>query len=94
MIYYKNKDNQDRQTINFPKIPSFLYWWYKRKIIKNFNLLPITEVTQDLDVKFQTLKSNNGEAINIEWDTWSGFCIVALNKEAEQLILDILEYMK
>ena len=93
MTYEQLRDNKDRLTINFSKIPSLLYWWYKRRIIKKFDLKAVTSIVEDLDVKFQTFQSENGYKISLEWDTWSGFSIVALNKESEKLVMNILKFM-
>lgn len=93
MTYNKFRDSSNRLTINFNNIPSFLYWWYKKKIIKKFNLKQTTALTESIDFNFQTFKSNRG-SINIEWDTWSGLSIVAIDSKSEILLLDILRYLK
>jgi len=93
MIYNKFRDNSNRLTIVFSKIPSILYWWYKRKIIKKFQLSIVSDKIRGIDTIFQTFQSKNGYMINIEWDVWSGFSIVALNKESEKLVNDILSFM-
>ena len=43
---------------------------------KKFDLKPVTQIVEDLDVKFQTFQSENGYKISLEWDNWSGFLIV------------------
>ena len=93
MVYSRYRDDQNKATISFPNVPSFLYWWYKKKIIKKFNLQPNTNETNSLDTRFQTFISDGGR-VNIEWDTWSGLSIVALDDKTEKLLLDILEYLK
>jgi len=93
MTYNKFRDNSNRLTIVFSKIPSILYWWYKRKIIKKFQLSTVSDKIRGIDTIFQTFQSKNGDMINIEWDVWSGFSIVALNKESEKLVNDILSFM-
>jgi len=93
MKYNKFRDASNRLTISFDEIPSFLYWWYKRKLVKKFHLVQENKMVKDVDTKFQTFILD-GNLINIEWDNWNGFSIVALDKNSEPLLLEFLEYLR
>jgi len=93
MIYNQFRNHSGRLVINFSKVPSLLYWWYKRRIIKKFDLKPVTKIVEDLDVKFQTFQSENGYKISLEWDNWSGFLIVSLDEKSENFVLKIANFL-
>lgn len=92
MKYTTMRDASNRLVINFNNIPSFLYWWYKRKIIKKYNLKMINSLTKSIDVKFQSFKSDKGN-VSLEWDNWSGFSIVSLDNQSENFVLKIAKFL-
>jgi len=88
----EHKNASDQLTFNFDKISSWSYKKITKSVVKQFNLQPIGKLTVGLDEKFQEFKSSD-LIIGLEWDTWSGYTINAKNKESEQLLRDIANYI-
>ncbi|WP_413665446.1 hypothetical protein ACG1BZ_09735 [Microbulbifer sp. CNSA002] len=71
--------------------------WYeqynpaKKRIAKEFGLVPISVTVFGPDESFQTFYKR-GMKLSIEWDTWSGLIFVAKNCRAEKLVLEIAGY--
>ncbi|QBG34630.1 hypothetical protein [Litorilituus sediminis] len=63
----------------------------KKKISKEFGLIPFGLTINGADEAFQTFLKGT-KRIGIEWDVWSGLIFVAKNKQAEDLIQGIAAY--
>ena len=64
-----------------------------QQLIKEFSLEPIGEVIVGWDEVFQDYR--HGEiVVSLEWDIWSGFAVVAKNRESEELVKKIGTYLE
>jgi hypothetical protein len=88
----KHRDFSNRLTYDFDKIASNDYFKVTQSIVKEFELIPHSELTQGLDERFQDFILNHS-IIGLEWDIWSGYIVNAKNSEAEILVEQIANYI-
>ena len=87
------RDYSGRLTYEIYDFPSERYTIQKKKIAKEFRLIPFGITINGLDETFQTyIRGLN--RVGIEWDIWSGFIVVAKNKGAETLVKEICCYLE
>ncbi len=65
----------------------------KNEIVRKFHLRFHSDRVCGLDVVFQDFAYEDS-IIGIEWDNWSGFMVVAVNAEAEELVKKIGKYLE
>ncbi len=90
MFEHRNASNQ--LTFDFDKTNLSSYKKITYSIVNNFDLQPSGKLIVGLDEMFQEFTSGNS-SICLEWDNWSGYTIVAKNKEAEALLREIAKYI-
>jgi len=89
----KYEDYSQRLTIQLLDCQSLQYYWIKRKIIKQFQLKSVSDEQSTVNEIFQSYISFKGK-ISIDWDNWSGLTVTALNKESEELLLKIEQFLR
>jgi hypothetical protein len=89
----KYEDYSQRLTIQLLDCQSLQYYWIKRKIIKQFQLKSVSDEQSTVNEIFQSYISSKGK-ISIDWDNWSGLTVTALNKESEELLLKIEQFLR
>lgn len=71
-------------TFEFDKIESKKYKKVTKRVVDEFQLSPLGELTVGLDEIFQEYESD-GSVIGLEWDNWSGYIVTAKNIDSESL---------
>ncbi len=87
-----HRDASGRLTFELSQVPSDRYQEMCREIADHFGLAAIGEPVSGLDEIFQDYSADHG-IIGIEWDTWSGFLVVAKVPAAEELLRGIADYL-
>jgi len=64
----------------------------KRQLVQQFGLTPLGIELSGQDAVSQGF-FKGFKQVSIEWDVWSGFIVVAKNKRAEPLVLQISSYL-
>ncbi len=90
MNNYRNESNQ--LTIDFDKIESKMYLKITKEVVKKYNLETNKKLVIGFNEKFQEFKLGKA-IIGLEWDNWSGYIVNAKNKEAENLVKEIAEFI-
>ncbi|QQX82235.1 hypothetical protein JK628_10725 [Shewanella sp. KX20019] len=88
----KHRDCSNRLAYDFDKISSKDYHKITKSVVKEFKLIPHTELINGLDETFQDFILNQS-IIGLEWDIWSGYIVNAKNPEAELLVEKIAKYI-
>ncbi len=73
-------------------IPSLAYRFVRWKLCREFELRKNSEYVKGLNEKFQVFVNSDG-IVSIDWDTWSGFTVTALNSESEPLVKKTGEWL-
>ena len=90
----KIRNSNQRLTIELFDISSKNYSFLSLLIAKKFNLVPLGNLINNFDEIFQTYTDTNKKyRINLEWDNWSGYIIVAKDTENEKLINEIYDWL-
>lgn len=82
------KDASGRTTIEILEWPAAQYPHLRDAIAKKFALAPKMELVQTHDVVAQDFEQGTA-IVGIEWDIWSGFCVVAKTACAKDLVHQI-----
>ncbi len=88
----KSRDASKRLTVEIFNLKKVDYEKITLRITKQFNLIALKNKISTPDTIFQTY-SNERYTINLEWDNWSGYIIVAKNIESEKLIDEIYNWL-
>jgi len=88
----KHRDCSNRLTYDFDQVASNDYHKVTQSVVKEFNLISHSGLTQGLDETFQDFILNQS-IIGLEWDIWSGYIVNAKNNEAEILVKKIANYI-
>lgn len=83
-----DRDFSGRLTFDFQKIEIVHYVTLTKEIRESFKLHNASTLIYGFDEIFQDFKLEN-QIVGLEWDTWSGYTVVAKNKEAEPLAREI-----
>ncbi|OUS08054.1 hypothetical protein A9Q81_00670 [Gammaproteobacteria bacterium 42_54_T18] len=89
----ESRDASDRYTVEIYDLPVWKYSWLKWRLSRIFRLKSRERTIISLDERFQQLGSDEGE-VSIEWDIWSGFIVVSIDKYSENLVIKIRDYLK
>ena len=90
----KTRNSNHRLTIELFSISRKNYSFLSSLLEKNFNLVASDNLIDSFDEIFQTYTSTNKKYnINLEWDNWSGYIIVANDIESEKLINEIYNWL-
>jgi len=88
----EHRNTNNHLYFEFEKIKNNTYKEITNLVVKKFELSPENELVVGLDEILQNFKS--GEAIiGLEWDIWSGYIVVAQNKESESLATEVANYI-
>ncbi|MCL1044915.1 MULTISPECIES: hypothetical protein [Shewanella] len=87
-----HRDCSNRLTYDFDQIASNDYHKITQSVVKEFNLISHSELTQGLDETFQDFILNQS-IVGLEWDIWSGYIVNAKNTDAEALVDKIANYI-
>jgi len=87
------RDFTNRLSQDFVSINSNEYTILTQKIIIFFGLTSHTNLVNGFDEIFQEFIVDN-KIISLEWDNWSGYSVVAINSLAEDLLVDIIAFIK
>ena len=87
------RDFTNRLSQDFVSINSNEYTILTQKIINAFRLVAHTNLVNGFDEMFQEFIVDN-KIISLEWDNWSGYSVVAINDISEELLEDIVEFVK
>jgi len=90
MNEYRNSSEQ--LTYDFEHIKINNYFKVCKKIVKHFKLKESGQLVHGLDETFQEYKLGRF-IIGLEWDIWSGYIVVAKNKQSEALVREIAEFI-
>ena len=88
----KGRDSSQRLTVEIYTIESKDYISFTSKISKKFNLMTSSQLIHGFDETFQDY-TDKKHTIGLEWDIWSGYIIVAKDKESEVLINKIYDWL-
>ena len=88
----KHRDCSNRLTYDFDQIASNDYHKITQSVVKEFNLISHSVLTQGLDETFQEFILNQS-IVGLEWDIWSGYIVNAKNTNAEALVDKIASYI-
>jgi hypothetical protein len=90
----KIENSNQRLTIELFDISRKNYSFLSSLLAKKFNLIPSDNLIDSFDEIFQTFTDTNKKYnINLEWDNWSGYIIVANDTESEKLINKIYAWL-
>jgi len=90
----KIRNSSQKLTIELFDISRKNYPFLSSLIANNFNLIPSNNLIDSFDEIFQTYTNTNKKyTINLEWDNWSGYIIVAKDIESEKLINEIYDWL-
>ncbi|QDT79455.1 hypothetical protein Mal35_29130 [Gimesia maris] len=85
---HKYRDASQRLTIEFFDIEADLYPRITQFVVNQFQLQPVGEPVTGVEERFQDFQHLR-KVIGLEWDFWSGYCVVAKTKSAEKLVRKI-----
>ncbi len=88
----EQRDFSNRLTFDFDNIDAVMYKIITQSIVKEFKLKPKNKLLIGLDEIFQDFKVEKA-VIGLEWDVWSGYTVVAKNKEAEDLARNMANFV-
>jgi hypothetical protein len=86
---HKYRDASQRLTIAFFDIEADLYQQITQIVVNQFQLQPVGELVTGEEERFQDFQHLR-KVIGLEWDFWSGYCVVAKTKSAEKLVRKML----
>lgn len=92
MLGKLSTDASKRLMYEAPGMKADKYEKVCQLIMKEFNLKRKGNKTTGLDEIFENYELGNA-LLSFEWDNWSGFMVVANNKDAEQVVRDIANYL-
>jgi hypothetical protein len=87
---YRNAS--DRLTLELHNVPANSYRALCKLLQDHFRLRPRGSMVVGMDEAFQTLK-RDGKIVSLGWDNWTGFTVVAEDRESEQLVREIGDYL-
>lgn len=87
------RDYSGRLCYEISELSSGKYIELQRLVRKKFHLIPMSLRISTPDEIFQSYFSGL-KRVGIEWGNWSGFIVVAKNKKAEKLVMDIGYYLE
>ena len=87
------RDNSGRLTTSAFRFPKLLYRFVAWKIAKKYKLKKSGPLLKGVDELAQIYADQNYN-IAIEWDNWTGFTVVALDEDSEELIKEIDSYLE
>ncbi len=88
-----SRDASDRLCYEVLDLELQLYLIVRKKITREFNLIPFGITIRTSDAVFKTY-IQGFKRIGIEWDIWSGFIVVAKNKRAEPLVREVGDFLE
>ena len=88
----EHRDSSNRLTYDFSKLEIKDYLKVTNNIIKQFKLEKASELVHGLDETFQDFKLGRF-LVGLECDIWSGYIVIAKNKESEALVKEIANYV-
>jgi hypothetical protein len=88
----KGRDLSQRLTVEINNIIKNDYPLFTSKISKKFNLIPSSHLINGVNESFQDFTKKK-YTIGLEWDIWSGYIIVAKDKESELLVNKIYDWL-
>jgi len=88
----KIRDSSQRLSVEIDDLKKSDYHLLTLKISKKFNLMASSKVTHGFDEIFQDY-TDKKHTIGLEWDIWSGYIIVTKDKESEELVNKIYDWL-
>lgn len=90
---FEHRDASDRLAFDFSHLDSGQYTKITNAVVGHFDLKPVGTILVGLDEIFQDYSSEN-LVVGLEWDSWSGYTVVAKNIESELIAKDIADFIK
>ncbi|WP_278467115.1 hypothetical protein [Gimesia maris] len=90
---HKHRDASQRLTIEFFDIEANLYPQVTQIVVDQFQLQPVGELVTGPEERFQEFQHLR-KVVGLEWDFWSGYCVVAKTKSAEKLVRKIATFIE
>jgi hypothetical protein len=87
----KTRDFSNRLTLEIADIDYSSYKILTKKLMEKFRLVAQGDFIDGVTESFQTFTKDK-YSISIEYDIWSGFTVVAKDKESENLVDRIYEW--
>jgi hypothetical protein len=91
-ILEEQRDFSNRVTFDFDSVDADMYTIITQSIVEKFNLKPKNKLLEGVEEIFQDFKIDKA-VLGLEWDIWSGYTVVAKNKEAKELVRDVAEFI-
>ncbi|AOE49524.1 hypothetical protein [Kangiella sediminilitoris] len=93
MKYKEYKDASNRQVVALDGCSRFTSKYIRWRIVRKFSLTKSEKLFDDLD-SVSNKYCKQQETVLIEWDTWSGLTVTAVDSLSEKLVLEIGGFVK
>jgi hypothetical protein len=87
-----SRDASGRLCFEMFRIPGDMYLALRDELVREFQLVPLGDLIEGFSEVFQDF-GRGDEIVGLEWDTWSGFIVVAKTPESESLVHRIRDYL-
>lgn len=86
------RDASERLTFNVDDLPASDFPSLCSRIVEMFDL--VVDAMPIIGLDLLSIEAHHGDAIvGLDWDNWMGFMVVAKNREAEDVVRKIGEWM-
>lgn len=87
------RDSSERLTFGMSQVPAADYPEVCKAVVTNFGLIPDYEsFAAGLDAVFMEYRRGE-QVVEMAWDNWTGFTVVAKTTNSEPLVHEIAEWL-
>jgi hypothetical protein len=87
------RDASGRLTFEMFRVPADSYRHLSMVLAAMFDLVPEGgPVTNGYDIAFRDYR-RGGQVVELAWDNWTGFTVVAMNPDSEPLVQEIGDWL-